>query len=293
MLSMPPATATVALPASSRSCASITAFMPEPHILLMVTAPVETGSPAARAACRAGAWPSPAESTQPKRTSSTASGGIAGAIDCGANGGGAELGRSEILEIALKGTDGRTGETNDDDGILSSHFRSSDLLCQRGAMRNAPSSRMVSPLSMVFSQMCLTSAANSAGLAQARRKGNALAQRLLHLLRKTGHHRRLKNSRRNGDDANARPRQFASDGQRERNHSALGCSVGRLANLAVVCGDGGGIDNDAALAVRARKLFGNGRSGQTNHVEGPNQIDAHGLCEGIEAMRPIAADHFF
>ena len=76
MLSMPPATMIPALPASSRSCASMTAFMPEPHILLMVIAPVEAGNPAPRAACRAGAWPRPAGSTQPKRTSSTESGGM-------------------------------------------------------------------------------------------------------------------------------------------------------------------------------------------------------------------------
>ena len=50
MLSMPPATMIFALPASRRSCASMTAFMPEPHILLMVTAPVAAGSPAPSAA---------------------------------------------------------------------------------------------------------------------------------------------------------------------------------------------------------------------------------------------------
>ena len=56
------------------SCASIAAFMPEPHILLIVVAPVASGSPAPSAAWRAGAWPWPAGSTQPISTSSIASG---------------------------------------------------------------------------------------------------------------------------------------------------------------------------------------------------------------------------
>ena len=55
MLSMPPATITSTEPASSMSCANIAARMPEPHILLTVVLPVESGSLAPSAACRAGA----------------------------------------------------------------------------------------------------------------------------------------------------------------------------------------------------------------------------------------------
>ena len=73
MLSMPPATTMFAEPAAMRSQASIAAFMPEPHILLTVVAPTPTDKPAASAACRAGAWPRPAASTQPISASSTAS----------------------------------------------------------------------------------------------------------------------------------------------------------------------------------------------------------------------------
>jgi hypothetical protein len=46
MLSMPPATMTSWLPASSMSCANMAAFMPEPHILDRVTAPALGGKPA-------------------------------------------------------------------------------------------------------------------------------------------------------------------------------------------------------------------------------------------------------
>ena len=47
--------------------------MPEPHILLTVVAGTDCARPAASAAWRAGAWPRPAGSTQPKITSSIAS----------------------------------------------------------------------------------------------------------------------------------------------------------------------------------------------------------------------------
>src|SRR5882757_2269305 len=74
MLSMPPDTTISAEPALIMSCASMVAFMPEPQTLLMVVAPVASGSLAPRAAWRAGAWPCPAGSTQPMNTSSIRSG---------------------------------------------------------------------------------------------------------------------------------------------------------------------------------------------------------------------------
>src|SRR4051812_18968368 len=73
MLSMPPATITSWLPASSMSCANIAAFMPEPHILDSVTAPALLGRPPLNAAWRAGAWPWPAIRQLPNSTSPTAS----------------------------------------------------------------------------------------------------------------------------------------------------------------------------------------------------------------------------
>src|SRR5207302_1893947 len=48
--------------------------MPEPQTLLTVVAPVASGKPSPRAACRAGDWPWPAGSTQPMKASSTRSG---------------------------------------------------------------------------------------------------------------------------------------------------------------------------------------------------------------------------
>ena len=48
--------------------------MPEPHILLTVVQGTVLGTPAPMEACRAGAWPWPAGSTQPISTSLTSSG---------------------------------------------------------------------------------------------------------------------------------------------------------------------------------------------------------------------------
>ena len=74
MLSMPPAITTFESP-SRRDCAPIiTALAPEPQTLLTVVAPAEVGSPAPMAAWRAGAWPTPPDSTLPMITSSTCSG---------------------------------------------------------------------------------------------------------------------------------------------------------------------------------------------------------------------------
>src|SRR2546422_2562667 len=76
MDSMPPATMISLVPEARRSCANIAAFIPEPHILFTVVQPAASGRPAPSEAWRAGAWPCPADSTQPMITSSTSSGEI-------------------------------------------------------------------------------------------------------------------------------------------------------------------------------------------------------------------------
>src|SRR4051812_3009788 len=73
---MPPATMTSNEFTASKSCASIAAFIPEPHILFTVVQPAASGRPAPSEAWRAGAWPWPAGSTQPMITSCTSPGRI-------------------------------------------------------------------------------------------------------------------------------------------------------------------------------------------------------------------------
>src|SRR5262245_23667599 len=71
MDSRPPATTTSTSPVRTWSAAIMIAFIPEPHILLMVVVGTEFGMPAPRAAWRAGAWPRLAGKTQPMITSLT------------------------------------------------------------------------------------------------------------------------------------------------------------------------------------------------------------------------------
>ena len=61
--SMPPVTTTSCRPAAIISSASWTARIEDAHTLLIVSAGTSFGIPAAIAACRAGAWPTPAWST--------------------------------------------------------------------------------------------------------------------------------------------------------------------------------------------------------------------------------------
>ena len=104
--------------AMSRSLQSIAAFMPEPHILLMVVAPAEIGNPAPSVAWRAGAWPWPADRQLPKITSCTCSGFDPGTLDRRADGGSAELRRGEILEGSLERPHGGARRGDDYDGVV-------------------------------------------------------------------------------------------------------------------------------------------------------------------------------
>ncbi len=74
MDSIPPATTTSASPRAMAWAPEMTALRPEPQTLLSVQHGTFSGSPAKRAAWRAGAWPTPACRTFPITTSSTADG---------------------------------------------------------------------------------------------------------------------------------------------------------------------------------------------------------------------------
>ena len=70
MFSIPPMTNEVPSPALIACAASIAAFSDDPQTLLTVNAARVSGRPAPRPTWRAGFWPSPAWSTQPKIASS-------------------------------------------------------------------------------------------------------------------------------------------------------------------------------------------------------------------------------
>lgn len=74
MLSKPPTTTVSLLPSWMDCDPNTIDFMPEEHTLLMVVQVVEMGRPPRMAAWRAGAWPTPAESTLPRITYCTSAG---------------------------------------------------------------------------------------------------------------------------------------------------------------------------------------------------------------------------
>ena len=130
-------------PARIWSPASITAFMPEPHILLTVVAGTLMAMPAATAAWRAGAWPRPAGSTQPKMTSSMASGPKPGIGEGGPRRGRTELRGGDRAQHALEGADRGAACGSDDE--LCSHWRPSWVVTNRPARHGRVADRANGP----------------------------------------------------------------------------------------------------------------------------------------------------
>src|ERR1017187_2286529 len=81
MDSIPPATTIELFPVCIACAARATDFNPEPQTLLIVMAPVAGDNPPKIAACRAGFWPSPAETTLPMMHSSTCDGSMPAQVD--------------------------------------------------------------------------------------------------------------------------------------------------------------------------------------------------------------------
>src|SRR6185437_11920993 len=90
------------------------------------------------------------------------------------------------------------------------------------------------------------------GTPGALRKGSVPGQRKLHLWGKGSDHRSLKNAGRDGCNADADTGQLARGGKSEGCDAAFGRRVCGLANLPFKGSNGGGVDNDAALAILAR-----------------------------------------
>ena len=85
------------------------------------------------------------------------------------------------------------------------------------------------------------------GRAESGREGYAGGQRVLHLLGHAKHHGRTKNARSDRHVTDAIAGEITRDWQRHTHDATLGSTVGSLTNLAVVGGNRGGRDHDAAL----------------------------------------------
>lgn len=84
--------------------------------------------------------------------------------------------------------------------------------------------------------------------------------------------------------------EFPGGGEGEGGHPALGRGVGGLADLAVVGGDRGGGDEDAALAVHGLGL-GDALGGEPEDVEGADEVDSDHPGEGVQAQWSAAGEH--
>src|SRR5690606_28831526 len=85
-------------------------------------------------------------------------------------------------------------------------------------------------------------------------------------------------------DPHADGGQVAGDGERHADDTALGGRVGGLADLAVEGGDRGDGDDGAALAVGERLGLRHGGGGQTDAVEGADEVDLDALLEDAEVV---------
>ena len=144
-----------------------------------------------------------------------------------------------------------------------------------GAIRIAPSRRIVSPLRYAFSTMCDASLANSSGVP--RRFGKARSRRATpcclgqHPEQRRVHADRARSCTTRMPDG----REIARRRQRHADDAALRRRVGELADLAVERGDRRGVDDHAAVpsasGVGLRDL---GRL-ERHHVERADQVDAN------------------
>ena len=118
MLSMPPATMTSAVPAISASCASIVAFMAEPHILLTVVQPVAGGNPRLERRLARGRLALPGRQHAAEDHLVDVRGLDTRALDGGPDRDRAEIARGERREVALESAHRGAGGADDDDRIV-------------------------------------------------------------------------------------------------------------------------------------------------------------------------------
>src|SRR5579859_4026071 len=127
---------------------------------------------------------------------------------------------------------------------------------------------------------------------QPRRERHLLAQRDTCRLRQTCQQRRIEEARRDTDDANTIACQLAGGGQRQPYNAALGRRIGRLPDLPLERGDGGGIDDDTTLTLAVRLILSHRGGGQSQRIERADEVHLYDFVELTQIMRPMLADHF-
>jgi len=117
--------------------------------------------------------------------------------------------------------------------------------------------------------------------------GDLSAELLLDFLGELRQQRREEEPRRDGANSDGVGRKVPRNRQRHSGDSALGSSVSRLSNLAVVRGDAGSVDDDAALPVSVNLVRGHLLSSEARDVERADRVDRHDFgkeAEGVGAL---------
>ena len=153
-----------------------------------------------------------------------------------------------------------------------------------GGIRRAPSRRIVSPLSIGLATIWPTSWAYSAGRPRREGKGMPAPSACARLLGQRGEQRRVEEAGGDRHDPDAARGHVARRRQGHADDAALRGRVGDLADLAVVGGDRGGVDADAALALLVGLVLAHRRRRQAQHVEGADQVDLDHVGEELEVV---------
>src|SRR5574337_1857677 len=213
---MPPARPTLQVPASSRSCTSMVAFMPEPHILVRVVDGTAGDRPAPSTAWRAGACFRPAYRQQPRMASSMSAAWL-------------PMSASTPAMAALPSCGAVTGANcpwKAPMGVRRAATMTMGSVMKCSFLFGAHADGAVDANDFAVQVGVADDVAHEAGklgrLAQARGEGHHLAQRVLHLLRHAQQHRRFHDAGGDGHDADAEAAQFAGDRQRHGHDAALG-----------------------------------------------------------------------
>src|SRR5215208_7098774 len=127
------------------------------------------------------------------------------------------------------------------------------------------------------------------GPAEPRRERHLLAKGLLRVLGERREHWRLEDTGGYRYHPYTASGKFAGHRERERDDATLGSGVGSLSDLAVVGSDARGIDDNPALAVLARLVFGQPDGDETDDIEGAYEVDLHRLRKEpqvVDALLP-------
>src|ERR1700744_4391351 len=127
--------------------------------------------------------------------------------------------------------------------------------------------------------------------AKAGRIWDAGTQAVLDLLGQTVDHGRVEQAWGDRDDADSGSGEFPGGGKGHADDASLRSGIGGLANLALVGGDGGGVDDDSPLVFVQRAGGGHFGGGKAQHIEAADQVDTDDAFERFQRQGTVSADN--